>query len=42
MLKTVDCNSLNELMFKVLPDSIFDKNSLVYEGKTLDSPVSES
>jgi hypothetical protein len=35
MLKVIDCNSLDDLMDKVMPTSIVDKYSEIHGGKHL-------
>lgn len=34
-------NTLDEFVKAVIPESVLDKNALVYEGKSLDQPKSE-
>jgi len=42
MLQTIECQSLEDLMDKVMPASIVDKNPDVHEGKSLDNQLSEN
>jgi hypothetical protein len=42
MLKTIDCSSLEDLMLKVMPPGIYDKEALVFNEESLEQPVSES
>ena len=42
MLKTLKCNSLDELIEKVIPQKIRDPNALDYEGHTVPAAMSES